>query len=103
MLSGTDWMDDAACAGHAGVMFPHPSDADGIAEAKAICSVCPVARPCLEWALSRREQHGVWGGYSEDERERYRRRLRREALAARSGREQLALFAPEIDPEVTLR
>lgn len=38
------------------------------AQAKAICAVCPVRTECLDWALSVREPHGVWGGFSESER-----------------------------------
>lgn len=33
-----------------------------IARAKTICSTCPVMADCLEGALERREQWGVWGG-----------------------------------------
>ena len=33
-----------------------------ILRAKQICSTCPVAAPCLEGALERREPWGVWGG-----------------------------------------
>lgn len=33
-----------------------------ILQAKQICSACPVAGPCLEGALDRREPWGVWGG-----------------------------------------
>jgi len=33
-----------------------------IIEAKRICATCPVAEPCLEGALQRREPWGVWGG-----------------------------------------
>lgn len=35
---------------------------DDIARAKAICAECPLAAPCLEGALERREPWGVWGG-----------------------------------------
>jgi WhiB family redox-sensing transcriptional regulator len=35
---------------------------DDIARAKAICGKCPLAEPCLEGALRRREPWGVWGG-----------------------------------------
>lgn len=38
------------------------------AKAKAICADCPVRAECLDWALSTREPHGVWGGRSERER-----------------------------------
>jgi len=33
-----------------------------IRAAKAICSTCPVATPCLAGAVARREPWGVWGG-----------------------------------------
>ena len=33
-----------------------------IIQAKEICGTCPVAAPCLEGALDRREPWGVWGG-----------------------------------------
>jgi len=36
--------------------------------AKAICQQCSVRKPCLEYALDIREQHGIWGGLTESER-----------------------------------
>lgn len=30
--------------------------------AKSLCGTCPLQRPCLDGALSRREPWGVWGG-----------------------------------------
>ncbi len=36
--------------------------------AKAICAVCPVKAPCLQYALEIREPHGIWGGLNELER-----------------------------------
>ena len=33
-----------------------------INQAKALCAGCPVARQCLEGALSRSEPCGIWGG-----------------------------------------
>jgi len=41
-----------------------------IAEAKAACARCPVKTACLAWALNNREEHGVWGGLSPNERKR---------------------------------
>lgn len=43
------------------------------AEAKAICSECPAQQACVEHGLA--EKHGVWGGTSERERRRLRRKL----------------------------
>ena len=33
-----------------------------ILRAKEICRACPLAVPCLEGAIARREPWGVWGG-----------------------------------------
>lgn len=44
-------------------------------EAKALCRSCESRMPCLTWALGNYE-HGIWGGTSEDDRDRFRRRVR---------------------------
>jgi hypothetical protein len=36
--------------------------------AKAICRDCAVRRECLDYAMSIRELHGIWGGLTEAER-----------------------------------
>ncbi|HEV3495824.1 MAG TPA: WhiB family transcriptional regulator, partial [Actinomycetes bacterium] len=46
------------------------------ARAKEICALCPVRRPCLDYALAIREPHGIWGGLNE---------LERKQLIARAG------------------
>jgi WhiB family redox-sensing transcriptional regulator len=48
-------------------------DRDQIAQAKAVCSRCPVVRECRAWALQRTPS-GVWGATTEGERERALRR-----------------------------
>src|SRR5215472_12428044 len=48
--------------------YPDPNDAAGTVAAKAICGRCLVRSECLTWALTTREQFGVWGGLSEAER-----------------------------------
>ena len=42
--------------------------------AKRICAPCPVRTECLEYALAAGERWGVWGGLSERERRRLKRR-----------------------------
>lgn len=37
-------------------------------QAKAVCRRCDVRDECLEFALSTGQDHGVWGGMSEEER-----------------------------------
>jgi WhiB family redox-sensing transcriptional regulator len=64
LLAGAvDWQ-EAACRDGSGTLtelFFSDELAD-IALAKAICSGCAMAEPCLEGALARREPAGVWGG-----------------------------------------
>lgn len=66
-----------------------------IADAKTVCRRCPVADECLTWALERREDAGVWGGLSEDERRALRRRLDR--TKARLGRPEVGPGEPAPD------
>lgn len=71
----TDWQALGLCrAVDSSIFFP-PSHFEHKPErearekrAKAICNECPVRSECLEWALSTREPHGVWGGFAEGER-----------------------------------
>ena len=43
-------------------------------ETKRICSGCEVRAQCLEYALAHDERFGIWGGLSERERRRLKRR-----------------------------
>jgi WhiB family redox-sensing transcriptional regulator len=45
-----------------------------IGEAKAVCCRCEVEDICLRWAVDSRQETGVWGGLSEDERRTLKRR-----------------------------
>ena len=84
-----DWQLDGACRRVSPETFFHPEGERGsrrrtrdeTAKAlhdegerkllyKAICEVCPVLDRCRAHALAVREPYGVWGGLSEDERER---------------------------------
>lgn len=47
--------------------------------AQKICAQCPVIEPCREWALTHGEAFGVWGGLSEQERQRIFKRRRQTA------------------------
>lgn len=40
----------------------------GIKRAKEVCEACTVKAECLEYALTTRQIHGVWGGMDEAER-----------------------------------
>lgn len=77
------WRDQAACRGQNPEIF-FPIGATGPAvqqmeEAKAICAGCPVQMSCLMAAFASGSDHGVWGGWSEDERRMIRRSARRRA------------------------
>ncbi|MFI1934633.1 WhiB family transcriptional regulator [Streptomyces sp. NPDC020330] len=54
-------------------------------EAKAVCRTCPVQAACLEWALENKQDSGIWGGLSEDERRALKRRSRRRTEARGRG------------------
>ena len=84
-VHNTTWRDEAACKGlDTAMFFPVTDDAAG--PAKAVCAGCPVRDACLDWALTARQEDGVWGGLTENERRRLRRRrrdaARREAAAS---------------------
>ncbi|MEW6152604.1 MAG: WhiB family transcriptional regulator [Actinomycetota bacterium] len=68
----------AACRGVAASVF-YPDNEAGTAAALAVCRQCPVTDMCLALALRNGERHGVWGGTTERERARLRRRLTRAA------------------------
>ena len=79
-LMAKDWRSAGLCRGSDPLIFYPPSEDDSLAEeAKTICSMCAVRRPCLEFALTNREKHGVWGGLTERERRRVLRQRRRSA------------------------
>lgn len=74
------WRLDAACAAYdTRWFFPEDEEAP---EAKAICAICPVREECLEYALTHREDEGIWGGLTGTERRRLRRRRRDAARRA---------------------
>lgn len=76
-----DWRQQAACRGADTSVFFPDSDEDARA-AKAICATCAVREPCLAFALANRQEQGVWGGLTETERRRVRRRRAEAARAA---------------------
>ena len=41
--------------------------------AKAVCAACPVRQECLNEALQRGYDHGIWGGFDAAERRAMRR------------------------------
>jgi WhiB family transcriptional regulator, redox-sensing transcriptional regulator len=67
------WQERALCAQTDPEAF-FPEKGGSPREAKRICTGCEVRVECLEYALANDERFGVWGGLSERERRRMRRR-----------------------------
>src|SRR5438128_2477225 len=67
------WQDFANCLGVDPDLF-FPERGASTREAKEVCRGCVVREDCLEYALANGEKFGIWGGMSERERRRIRRR-----------------------------
>jgi WhiB family redox-sensing transcriptional regulator len=67
------WQERALCAETDPEAF-FPEKGGSTREAKKICTGCEVRAECLEYALGNDERFGIWGGLSERERRRLRRR-----------------------------
>ncbi len=67
------WHDEALCAETDPEAF-FPEKGGSTREAKKVCVRCEVRAECLEYALAKDERFGIWGGLSERERRRLKRR-----------------------------
>lgn len=67
------WQSDALCAQTDPEAF-FPEKGGSTRDAKKVCGACNVRAECLEYALSNDERFGIWGGLSERERRRLRKR-----------------------------
>ena len=68
------WQERALCAQTDPEAF-FPEKGGSTREAKRICTTCTVRDECLEYALAHDERFGIWGGLSERERRRLKRRV----------------------------
>lgn len=68
-----DWQERALCAQTDPEAF-FPEKGGSTREAKRICQGCEVQTECLEYALAHDERFGIWGGLSERERRKMRKR-----------------------------
>lgn len=67
--------DAAACRTKESARWFAPmSEVEERAAAKATCARCPVQPDCLAYALEHNIAFGIWGGLTERERRRLRRR-----------------------------
>lgn len=67
------WQERALCAQTDPEAF-FPEKGGSTREAKRVCASCEVRAECLEYALANDERFGIWGGLSERERRKLKRR-----------------------------
>ena len=67
------WQRQANCMGVDPDLF-FPERGASTREAKEVCRGCVVREECLEYSIVNVEKFGIWGGLSERERRRIRRR-----------------------------
>ncbi len=72
-----DWRHQASCRDvDPEIFFPIGTTGPALAQieaAKAICAMCSVREPCLEWAIETAQDSGIWGAMTEEERRTLRR------------------------------
>ena len=67
------WQERSLCAQTDPEAF-FPEKGGSTREAKRVCLSCDVRVECLEYALENDERFGIWGGLSERERRRVKKR-----------------------------
>ncbi len=67
------WQERALCAQTDPEAF-FPEKGGSTRAAKKVCLSCEVRPECLEYALASDERFGIWGGLSERERRRLKKR-----------------------------
>ncbi len=67
------WQERALCAQTDPEAF-FPEKGGSTREAKKVCLGCEVRAECLEYALANDERFGIWGGLSERERRKLKKR-----------------------------
>lgn len=60
------WFAQAACRGMSPDIF-FVETGRPTSQAQAVCEKCSVQEQCLDYAVERNEQYGVWGGYTQRE------------------------------------
>jgi WhiB family redox-sensing transcriptional regulator len=68
------WQERALCAQTDPEAF-FPEKGGSTREAKRVCLSCDVRGECLEYALHNDERFGIWGGLSERERRKLKKRV----------------------------
>ena len=71
-----EWQEHGACREADTALFFHPQNERGLSRvrrdraAKSVGGRCDVRLECADYAIRAREPYGVWGGLTEEERER---------------------------------
>ena len=73
MAEEPTWQERALCAQTDPEAF-FPEKGGSTREAKKVCVGCDVRSECLEYALAHDERFGIWGGLSERERRKLKKR-----------------------------
>jgi WhiB family redox-sensing transcriptional regulator len=88
-MGEADWRELSACRQEdPELFFPVVPAGPGLAQierAKAVCARCQVRADCLRFAMETLQDHGVWGGTSEEERRALRRARNRRPAAQGAG------------------
>lgn len=63
-MTNLDWMTDSLCAQVSPEFFDATNDGRSYAQGKALCTQCPVALQCLQWAIETDTNEGLYGGLS---------------------------------------
>lgn len=65
-LPAPDWSDASCAQSDPEAWFPE--NGGSRRDPKRVCARCPVLAGCGAWAVATRQQHGIWGGLTPDER-----------------------------------
>ncbi len=101
-----EWQEVGACREADPELFFHPQNERGLARlrrdraAKSVCARCSVRIECADYAIRAREPYGVWGGLTEEERERVYVRIALAQFPRQRG-EGARVAADEIDAAVS--
>ena len=102
-----DWRSRAACLDEdPELFFPIGNTGPALEQieaAKSVCRRCQVREQCLSWALEAGQDHGVWGGLSEDERRALKRRNARAKIRTASAGRGLASLRSRRQVRVVVR
>jgi WhiB family redox-sensing transcriptional regulator len=86
------WRELAACRGSELDLF-FPGRGESAGPARQVCAACPVRQPCLDYAITNRIVHGIWGGLTERERRALQSRWVRTSRRNRDGAISAAVAA----------